>query len=329
MLTTTALNPVGTTRAPATGKPAVPFSPVLQDRIFGLPVDREILCTDDRNRFQARIEKRQRRLIAKLPFLKTFLLPGEQVLRVTTALSPLRLAVHLLTGGIFIGREHALLVFTSFRILHIPTSTHYAYRFSLAQIRYRDIRSIRLRLGALRIDYKTGRHETFHAVAHRERGKIRQLLPALPLTKEALAPEERTHLCPHCTRKLVRYTMRCQRCGLAFKSVRLARLMAVMLPGGGHFYLRQGVPGLIFSLLEAGALGIAAWYAGRGDLPILPISAAGAAVLIGWVLVKVSACFHAIHLARGFIPRRLATRGAKSRIAILDRIRGMPAQASS
>ena len=56
-------------------------SPVLREKVFGLPVDREILYTDNRNEYRADIEKRQRKWIVKLSFLKPFLLSGERILR--------------------------------------------------------------------------------------------------------------------------------------------------------------------------------------------------------------------------------------------------------
>ncbi len=51
---------------------------------------------------------------------------------------------------------------------------------ALYQICYRDIRSIKLRRGALVVVYKRGTLEKFKAVAFAERFKINQRLPAPP-----------------------------------------------------------------------------------------------------------------------------------------------------
>ena len=58
-------------------------------QIFGLPVDREILLSNHKNVYKKRIEKRQRKLIVKLTFLKPFLKKGEKILLITTGYSPL------------------------------------------------------------------------------------------------------------------------------------------------------------------------------------------------------------------------------------------------
>ena len=227
------------------------FAPVLREKVFGLPVDRDILFTNERNVYQAGIEKRQRKWFVKLSFLKSFLLSGERILRIAPARSPIRWKEQIITGGFFLGLERALLVFTSYRILHIPTDSAYAYRQCIAQIRYRDIRSIEMRRQTLSIAYKNGQTERFGGVAFRERKKIRQLLPALPLMKQVLQPVGRRHLCPRCTAVLSEQTMRCRRCELPFKSKRIAGLMALLFPGGGYFYSRMFFPGTIFFALEA------------------------------------------------------------------------------
>jgi hypothetical protein len=51
------------------------FEPVgiMAPQIFGLPVDREILFSNHKKVYKKRIEKRQRKLIIKLSFLKPFL----------------------------------------------------------------------------------------------------------------------------------------------------------------------------------------------------------------------------------------------------------------
>ena len=148
------------------------------------------------------------------------------------------------------GSNGHFLVFTSYRILHIPTGSDFAYRQCIAQVRYRDIRSIRLGWQGLVMDYKNGRRECFGGIPRREKKKIRQLLPALPLVKQALQPVGRRHLCPRCTAVLSERTMRCRRCALPFKSRKIAALMAVLFPGGGYVYLRLIFPAIVLGLLE-------------------------------------------------------------------------------
>jgi len=279
-------------------------TPVLRDKVFGLPVDRDILFTDDRNVYQAGIEKRQRKWFVKLCFLKPFLLAGERILRIVPARSPIRWYEQILTGGVFLGLERAFLVFTSYRILHIPTDSAYAYRQSIAQVRYRDIHSIRMRRQTLIIAYKDGRTERFGGVAFRERKKIRQLLPALPLMKKVLQPVGRRHLCPRCTGVLSERTMRCRRCELPFKSKRMAGVMALLFPGGGYFYSRLFFPGAIFFALEALLLTMLV-VIGASLIPVgVERSLLLGGLVLTWAGVKAAGWMHAGHFFKQYIPRK-------------------------
>jgi ribosomal protein L40E len=279
-------------------------APVLREKVFGLPVDREILFTNDRNVYQASIEKRQRRWFVKLSFLKSFLLSGERILRIATARSPLCWYEQLLTGGVFLGLERAFLVFTSYRILHIPTDSAYVYRKSIAQVRYRDIRSIHMRWRTLIIAYKNGKTERFGGIAFRERKKIKQLLTALPLMKQVLQPVGRRHLCPRCAAVLSERTMRCRRCELSFKSKRVAGLMALLFPGGGYFYSRLFFPWAIFFVLEALLLSMLV-AVGASLVPVgTDRSFLLGGLILVWAGIKAAGWIHAGHFFKQYIPRK-------------------------
>ena len=279
-------------------------TPVLREKVFGLPVDRDILFTDDHNIYQPAIEKRQRKWIVKLAFLKPFLLSGERILRITPARSPIRWREQLVTGGLFINLERALLVFTTYRILHIPTGSNFAYRQCIAQVRYRDIRTIRLSRMGIVMDYNNGRRECFGGIPWRERKKVRQLLPALPLVKQVLQPVGRRHLCPRCTAVLSERSMRCRRCALPFKSRKMATLMALLFPGGGYFYSRLFFPAVVFSLLEVLALAalVVVWehFIPVGENRVLIL--AGLALI--WGGIKAAGWLHAGHFIGQYIPRK-------------------------
>ena len=279
-------------------------APVLREKVFGLPVDRDILFTDERNVYQPAIEKRQRKWIVKLAFLKPFLLSGERILRITPARSPIRWREQLVTGGLFLSLERAFLVFTTYRILHIPTGSNFAYRQCIAQVRYRDIRMTRLGWQGLTMDYKNGRRECFGGIPRRERKKIRQLLPVLPLVKQVLQPVGRRHLCPRCTAVLSERTMRCRRCALPFKSRPMAVLMAMLFPGGGYFYSRLFFPAVVLATLETLALATLAMV-GTGILPVggnRPLVLAGLAMI--WIGLKAAGWLHAGHFIGQYIPRK-------------------------
>ena len=70
-------------------------------QIFGLPVNREILFANHNDIYKKRIEKRQRKLIVKVSFLKGFLKRGEEILLISTGYSPLHSIAQYLTGFFF------------------------------------------------------------------------------------------------------------------------------------------------------------------------------------------------------------------------------------
>ncbi len=282
-------------------------APIIRERIFGIPIDPEVLFADARNNYRERIEKRQRQLIVKLSFLRSFLHPGEKVILVTTAFSPLRLTEQLLTVGLFLDLERSIIVFTNYRILHVPVGRYERYRQSIAQIRYRDIRSIRLQRGALEIVYKKGLIEKFKAVAFSERRKIDQLLPALPLSKKVLSPSTRTHLCPQCARPLIKPCAPCGHCGLAFKKKPLLLLATLFTPGGGYLYMGHRRPFVYFTIAEIPFAFVALsilWPQGPAGYGNGMLGLA----LTAMILLRGLAWFHAAHLLREFIPCRVCAR---------------------
>jgi len=284
-----------------------PFEPagIMTPRIFGLPVARDILFSNHKNIYKKRIEKRQRRLIVKLPFLKPFLQRGEKIWLVTTGYSPLASRAQYLTGFVFVYLKRSIFVFTNYRIFHVPTTAVYKYKNSIAQIAYAGCRSILLKGGTLTVEYGgSGKIEKFRAIALAERKKIRALLQKkipLPGTKTQLA--FRTHLCPRCTHRLAPGATSCQKCRLKFKNKLAAIGSAILFPGGGYFYTRHYLVGLLTGVLELFLLVylfflIDDW---RRQIDINLLYAAVVPAIL--VLEKTVTTIHAAHFVDEFIPR--------------------------
>ena len=156
-------------------------SGIMGQQIFGLPVDRKTLFSNHKKIYKKRIEKRQRKLIIKLPFLKPFLKRGEQILLITTGYSPLGSLAQYVTGFVFVYLKRSLFVFTNHRILHVPTTPSYKYKGAVSQIPYSGCQSIALKGGTLVAEYGNfGKVETFKGIPVAERKKIRALLEKVP-----------------------------------------------------------------------------------------------------------------------------------------------------
>jgi hypothetical protein len=277
----------------------------LGSQVFGLPVDREILFSNHKDIYKKRIEKRQRKLIVKISFLKPFLKNGEQVLSITTGYSPLNSLAQYLTGYAFVYLKRSLFVFTNYRILHIPATTNYSYNNSIAQVAYGGCQSIVLKGGTLIVQFERAGNkkiEKFKAIAGSERRKIRSLLKKkIPLAGTKGPLSARIHLCPRCTRKLAAGQKKCEKCQLQFKSKLITTLSALLIPGGGYFYIRQYLLGFLDALLEIVlAVLITYLFVGMGDqMALEPIHLA---LIPIFLYIKIGAVVHCNDFIKEFIP---------------------------
>jgi hypothetical protein len=290
---------------------------IMGQQIFGLPVDRKTLFSNHNKVYKKRIEKRQRKLIIKLPFLKPFLKRGEHILMITTGYSPLASIAQYVTGFVFVYLKRSLFVFTNFRILHIPTTPSYQFKGSVSQIAYNGCQSIALKGGTLVVEYGNfGKVESFKGIPVADRKKIKALLQKASLSGTKGDSAERKHLCPRCTHRLDAGKYVCQNCQLKFKNKLLARIISIIFPGGGYFYARHYMIGFLNAVLELFLLfyiGFIIFSLSRAlngsQESILLLVILGAVFLIQ----KIIAVIHSNHFIDEFIPRDTKLKPASSR----------------
>jgi len=275
-------------------------------QIFGLPVNREILFSNHKEIYKQRVEKRQRKLIVKISFLKPFLKKGEQVLLVTTGYSPLNSLAQYITGFLFVYLKRSLLVFTNYRILHIPVTTRGNYNNSIAQVAYSGCQSIVLKGGTLTIRYKHSDDkivEKFRAIANSERKKIRSLLKnRISFLGKKWRLSWRIHLCPRCTRYLEKGKVTCPKCQLPFKRQWIAALCAILFPGGGYFYTRKYMLGFLVAILEIVLTGY--FYYLFVNAPAQdPLEFMHPVFFPVYLYLKIAAVIHSSHFIYEFIPK--------------------------
>lgn len=274
-------------------------------QIFGLPVDRETLFSNHKKIYKKRIENRQRKLIVKLPFLKPFLKKGEKILLVSTGYSPITSLAQYATGFIFVYLKRSLFVFTNHRIFHVPATANYQFKDSIAQIYYDGCRSISMKGGTLVVEYaKFGQMEKFKAIAFSERKKIKALLKAKPISGTKTRLGERFHLCPRCTHPLSTGKYVCESCQLKFKNKIIAYIIAILFPGGGYFYTRHYLIGLLNAIVEIFLLAYIAVtlqdVLNKVEDSMKYLAVMGAVYLA----VKTISVIHSTHFIEEFIPRK-------------------------
>lgn len=274
-------------------------------QIFGLPVDRETLFSNHKKIYKKRIENRQRKLIVKLSFLKPFLKTGEKILLVSTGYSPITSLAQFVTGFLFVYLKRSLFVFTNHRIIHVPTTPNYKFKQSLSQIYYAGCQSIELKGGTLVVQYtKSDKIEKFKAIGLSERKKIRALLKRVPPSGTKSQLGDRFHLCPQCARPLAAAKYVCESCQLKFKNKIVAYILAILFPGGGYFYTRHYLLGLLDAVVEIFLLLYIAMIVegmlGKAEGSMLYVLALGAIFLA----VKAISVIHSTHFIEEFIPRK-------------------------
>ena len=271
--------------------------------VEGLPTEKDILFSEHKSNYKKGIEKRQTRLLRKCSFLGTFLQKDEVILLVTTGCSPVSVWEQLITGWIVFYLKRCLIVVTNKRIFHVPSTPNFDYRNSIAQIRYGDCDDIRIRGRTLTVRYTGGKKEKFFNIDPREKKKLNALLSAIPLGGDPGTTQQRTHLCPKCTRPLEEDACACSACGFEFLNKAEGRKYALILPGGGYFYARHLWMGISDAIVElyliffCGTL-LAETIKGSGET-VVPL------LIFGLMLVveKTISIYHASHFIKEFIPR--------------------------
>ena len=223
----------------------------IRQDLFDLPVNPNVLFADHKNIYKGKIEKRQRKMLNKIPFIRPFLHESETILCVTTGCSPVSLIEQFMTGWITFLLKRSLFVFTNERIFHVPTKHDFSYRNSLAQILYADCKSIAVKGRNLVAEYKNGKKEKFLYIPRSESKKIKTLLQEMSLEGQPSSMLCRTHLCPRCTNLLVADQYACPSCSLEFKSKKQTKRISIIYPGGGYFYTGHPFLGLSDALAVA------------------------------------------------------------------------------
>lgn len=269
--------------------------------IFSIPVDRATLFSDSKGVYANRVESRQRKLIVKSTFIKTYLHDGEHICCLTTGHCPVSTIERELTGPAYRYFKRALLVFTNMRILHIPTRFNHTPRGAVSQIPYDGCTALAMKGGALEVIYRSGEKEVFNGIGRRERKKLRAFIADLGLPTENPGRNQgRTHLCPRCTAVLTDGEMRCVCCNLAFKSRQSAALWSFLVPGGSLFYLRHRLAGGALALFEIALLAFVVASGSKiltgGDYGLAALGTAW------WIMVKLLGVFFAGQMVREYVP---------------------------
>lgn len=218
--------------------------------IFGKPVARDILFSNYRGIYKKKVEKRQRLLLSKIPFINFFLEDGELITLITSGYAPLTRLERFLLRCLTVFQRRALFVFTDRRVLYIPTTFTYGYRYSVAEIRYANCKSIQVIGRALVFMFHNGGFQQFPYIGRKERRKLRAFVGNFALGVNPTGSQNMTYLCARCGATIPNNSASCPKCRLRFWTAAKAGKMALLIPGGGYFYMGNTLYGVASAIME-------------------------------------------------------------------------------
>ncbi|MEN6575633.1 MAG: zinc ribbon domain-containing protein [Phycisphaerales bacterium] len=269
-------------------------------------MDTGILFSDSKGVYKPRIEKNKTKLLQKLGFLAKFLDADEKITLVTTGCSPFTSLEQLTIGAAWVVIiKRALFVFTNKRLFHIPVTSSFKYRGSVAQILYRDCRGLFVKGSALVAEYHDGGKDKFLYIPGCDRAVIKKLVFQVDESARPSDSPRRNHLCPNCTQVLPAGADACPACGLGFKNKATARKYSLLFPGGGYFYTNHPFIGIGDALGESYLLlfTLGCLISGLlGDPRSWPVAIVFALVL---TIEKLVTIYHSNSFLAEFIPKNL------------------------
>lgn len=254
----------------------------------------------------------------KIPFINPFLEEGEIILLVTSGYAPLTKLERFLLRYPTVFQRRALFVFTDRRLIYVPTTFTYGYRYSLAEIRYASCKSIQVNRFSLILGLSSGVVERFPYINYKERRKIEAVIEKVPLGEGPKRAAAMTYLCARCGTAVPNNSDACSKCRLRFRTPGKAGVSALLIPGGGYFYMGNVLYGFASAVIEL-LIGVLLIWS-LLDLRQGFKGSIWAATLCGLVLIgiKTISFYHVRGLLQGCFPVRkelsmLSTPSAQAR----------------
>lgn len=262
--------------------------------------------TDEKGERRDRLEREQtNRLRACAGLLEAVAEPGEEFLFIAQAVAPFSTLELLTTGWILMMLKRCYLVVTDRRLLHVPLTARGAGKRSIAEIRYGDLKSIKVHgvfSGVVDLVAASGGKERFASLRGGEKRKLAALLGGRANPAPAPAAGTARHfLCPRCRRRWAGEET-CGQCGMRFKNRRLAFWLSLLAPGGGYFYTGHPWLGIGDALAEMFLLVLLLLGVG-GLLVSEPDSGAMVGIAgVALALEKLVSIYHARHYVAEALP---------------------------
>jgi hypothetical protein len=278
-----------------------------------ISVRSDVLFTNAKGEAKTSVQKRSETALQKLmPALQSVLLPGETILYIARAHSPLNMLEQITSAWWTRLLAASAIVITNQRLLFFPVKQNGTWRESVRAVHWGDLEEVKPR--GLLIQHVTfkSRNGTKTTYTHFRRGDAKKIA-AIAKTLLPIASGEMTsahgfvQLCPGCRGVLTQGHYLCPTCGLAFKNEKTMVMRSLLLPGGGYFYtghpLIAILPAIIegFLMLDILVLLFAGLTSPRARANVLPSLMI---LVLFWAFETAVTILHCRRYIRDYIPEK-------------------------
>jgi hypothetical protein len=271
----------------------------------------DVLFTNDKGEVKAAVQKRNETALQKLmPALQTVLLPGETVLFIARAHSPLTPLEQITAAWWTRLLAASAIVITNQRLLFFPLKQNGTWRQSVRAVYWGDLEEVKpqgLLVRNVIFKSKNGTKATYTNFRRDDARKIAAISKALLPTAsgEMTSAHGFVQLCPGCRSVLTQGQYLCSACGLVFKNEKTMVMRSILLPGGGYFYTGHPLIALLPAVVEGILMldilvllfaGLSSPRARASVLPTLTI------LLFFWAFETAVTILHCRRYIRDFIP---------------------------
>ncbi len=291
--------------------------------IEGVPVRTDVAFTDKKGAEKKAIRKDAEKALKMLgPALQRLLARDEFVVYLAGGCAPMKPLEQYTFGYFAQFVSQVKLVFTNQRVLAFRINHDGKWRQSLRGCALGDLSSAQATgwlVGYLKLQYASGKKESYWAVKGRDKAKLQVLLPKLMDGGAQGHAQGMQPLCPTCGAALTERQYACSGCGQKFRSEE-SLWWRTFIPGAAYFYARQTGMGVLhaitdsflslyFLLMVAGAFSVTAADK-KQDVWI-----AVGFILFLMLIERSIALFHARRFVREFIPEEGTAHGAMATAA--------------
>jgi hypothetical protein len=281
--------------------------------VDGISVRSDVLFMSDKGEEKELIQKRATKMLRKLHApLQKILLPGETVLGIMSARSPLSRLEQITAGALISALTLCVVVVTNKRILFFPVKRDQTWRESARAVSWGDVQEVRtggFLVYSAAFIFKNGSKAVYTRIRRADAKKLAAIALALiPVASgEQTAAHCMVQLCPDCCSVLTPGRYSCSSCGLMFKDEKTMIWRSILLPAGGYFYTGHPVVAIFPAIVEGILLVDVVNLLYRGLMfhqadPTLPGRLLALAIV--WVFETAVTILHCRRYIREFIPEK-------------------------